>query len=58
MLELPYFGHMTTYTISFDSHDNDMDINYDVIYLYFEKSRVANFADIIKIMTILVNKIL
>ena len=63
MLEVPNFGHMTTSTIQFGSRDNICWLGHrqklDIItfiskHLYFKQTRVANFADIIKIVTIYV----
>ena len=63
MLELPNLGHMTTSTIRCLSHminsvGDVMDRNYDLItfqsILTLRRPRVANFADIIKIVTIFI----
>ena len=62
MPELPNFGHTITFTIWFELRDKNlggvMDRNYDVTtfiskYLYFKIYIIANFADIIKIPTII-----
>ena len=57
MLELPNFGHMTTFTIWFESHDKillvvswteivtSQPLHQNVFIL--RRSKVANFADII-----------
>ena len=52
MLELPNFGHMSTSTIQFESHEKNfwdaVDTNYDVItfiskYIYFKKAQSSDF---------------
>ena len=66
MLELPNFGHMITSTIRLDSSKKKivgdvMDRSYDVIimskYLILRGPRVAIFAEIIKIVTMLIKTI-
>ena len=67
-LELPNFGHMTTFTLWFESRDKILLVinerNYDAITFFLKKnfilrrSGVAIFAGIIKIVTIFIKTIL
>ena len=66
-LELPNLGHMTAFTLGFESRDKILLMinkrNYDVITFFSKKnflrrSGVAIFAGIIKIVTIFIKTIL
>ena len=67
MLELPNFGHMTTFTICFESHDKNLLVvsrteimTSQSLYqnaFILRRRKVANFANIIKISTKKVKRI-
>ena len=65
MLELPNFGNITLSTVKFESHDNILLVTswtrFDAItfiskYFILRRSRVANFAGIIKIATMFIKR--
>ena len=58
VLQLRNFGHMTTSTVERQSHDKVLLMTlWEEIKTSLKKSRVGSFADIIKIVTMLIKNI-